>query len=63
MASVQDLETRVGVLERKIDFMMSLAQVTKRAESTVMPGEYITTQMSLKDLYREISNAGELESL
>lgn len=62
MPSYQDLDTKVQTLERKLDFMMKLATVTKREESVLMPGEYVTKQMTLLDLYREISNAGELET-
>jgi hypothetical protein len=62
VASYQELEGRLALQERKLEFMMKLATVTKREESVLMPGEYVTKQMSLLDLYREISNAGELET-
>jgi hypothetical protein len=62
MASVQEIETQVQVLTRKVNMLMNLAQVSKREESSIMPGEYIVTQISLNDLYRELSNAGALES-
>lgn len=63
MASYQDLETRVGVMERKLDFMMGLATVTKKEPSLVSPEGFTVKQMSLLDLYREVATAGELETL
>lgn len=57
MASVQNLESRIGVIERKLDFIMKLASVTKRTPSTLMPGEYIDERISMKDLYNEISTS------
>ena len=63
MSSYQDIESRLGVVERKIDFLMSIGTVTKRVQSVLEPREYIETQLSLLDLYREISNANELENL
>lgn len=63
MPSYQDLETRVNVLERKLDFMMGLATVTKKEPSVLNPGTFVMKQMSLKDLYVELSNAGELETV
>lgn len=63
MPSYQDIETRLNVVERKIDFLMSIGTVTKREPSRLSPGDYIETQLSLLDLYKEVSNAGELENL
>jgi hypothetical protein len=35
MASYQDIDSRLGVVERKIDFLMTMGQVTKRTPSLV----------------------------
>jgi hypothetical protein len=58
MASTQDLESRLGVVERKLDFVMKLAQVTKRTPSIISPGDFLMEQISLLDLYREVSTSG-----
>ena len=58
MPSYQDLETRVNILERKLALVMQVASVTKRSPSTLMPGEYVTEQMTLADLYKEVQAAG-----
>ncbi len=58
MASYQDIDVRLAVVEDKIDFIMKLANVQKREPSTLMPGEFITSQMTMLDLYREVKAAG-----
>lgn len=58
MASYQDIETRLIVVEDKIDMLMKMASVTKREPSTLMPGEFVTTRLSLLDLYRELKREG-----
>ena len=58
MASYQDLESRVRVLEDKIKLVMQVASVTKKTPSSLMPGEFYTEQMSLEQLYREIQTQG-----
>jgi hypothetical protein len=58
MPSYQDIETRLAVVERKLALVMQCASVTKRVPSTLMPGEYVTTRMSLGDLYKELQAAG-----
>lgn len=63
MPSYQDIESRLGVVERKIDFLMSIGTVTKREPSRLMPGEFVESQLSLLDLYREIATSNELENL
>jgi hypothetical protein len=56
--SFQDLEARLGIVERKLALVMQVASVTKRTPSTLMPGEFIEEQMSLTDLYKEVNAAG-----
>jgi hypothetical protein len=58
MPSYQDIETRLRVTEDKLDLLMKMASITKREPSTLMPGEFVTTRMSLLDLYREIRREG-----
>lgn len=59
MASYQDIDVRLGVLERKVDFIMKLASVVKQTPSTLMPGEVVSEKISMLDLYREISTSGD----
>jgi hypothetical protein len=58
MASVQDLETRILVLEDKVNMLLQMISVTKREPSTVMPGEFIETKMNGLDIYRELKHQG-----
>lgn len=58
--SYQDIDSRLRTVEDKMKLIMQVASVTKKVPSTVMPGEYITEQMSLEDLYREIQTRGGL---
>lgn len=61
--SYQDIDSRLRTVEDKLALVMKVASVTKRAPSTLMPGEFVTTQMTLEDLYKEISNLGGLGGL
>lgn len=54
----ESLAKRIGELEAKIDFVLKTGSVTKREHSRVMPGEFISTQMSLLDLFNEIKSNG-----
>jgi hypothetical protein len=56
--SYQDIDTRLRIVEDKLDLVMKVASVTKREPSTLMPGEFITSNISLLDLYREIKRQG-----
>ena len=58
MPSVQELETQVQILQRKVDLLMKVATVTKRTPSTLMPGEFVQETMTLEDLYKEVQHAG-----
>jgi hypothetical protein len=58
MSSYQDIDVRLSVVEDKLDLLMKMASITKREPSTLMPGEFVTTRMSLLDLYREIRREG-----
>jgi hypothetical protein len=58
--SFQDLENRVKMLEGKMNLVLKCASVTKRTPSTLMPGEFVTEQMSLEDLYKELQSAGAM---
>jgi hypothetical protein len=59
MASYQDMEVRLGVVERKLDLVMRCASVQKRTPSTLMPGEFITETITMEQLYKELSNSGD----
>jgi hypothetical protein len=55
MASYQDIDSRLGVVERKIDFLMTMGQVTKRTPSLVDPRGFTETSMTVLDLYHEMN--------
>jgi hypothetical protein len=63
MGSYQEIETRLSVIERKVNMLMNLATVTKREPSTIMPGEFVVTTLTMNDLYRELSQTGSLDNL
>lgn len=56
--SYQDIETRLRMAEDKLNFLLKTGTVTKKEPSTIMPGQFISTQMSLGELYREITTNG-----
>jgi hypothetical protein len=56
--SYQDIDTRLAVVEDKIDFIMKLARVTKATPSALNPGTFYKEQISLQDLYREVKTSG-----
>jgi hypothetical protein len=58
MASYQNIDSRLKQIERKVDFIMKLGSVTKRQPSTLMPGEFIVSQHSMLDVFREIEALG-----
>lgn len=58
MPSYQDIETRLRVVEDKLDFLMKMGSVTKREESRIMPGQMIETRMNFLDLYRMVKTQG-----
>lgn len=59
--SVQDIDSRVGVLERKIDFLFKLMTFTKKTPSILNPGEFIIEQVNMEEVYREASTSGGVE--
>ena len=54
MASVQEMETKLAQLERKLDFVMNVIRVGQPSPLVGMPPRV----MSLLDLYLESSRAG-----
>jgi hypothetical protein len=50
--SYQDIDSRLGVVERKIDFLMNLASVTKRTVND--EGVPRDQKLTLLELYREL---------
>jgi len=58
MASYQDLETRMRVVEAKIDLVMKSFQITKRYEHPLVPGQVIEERKSLLDVYHELNHHG-----
>lgn len=64
MPSYQDIETRLLVVEDKIDFIMKSFPIRKKTPSTLMPGEFIVEDINLLDLYRELkATEGTLEQV
>jgi hypothetical protein len=56
--SVQDHETRLRVLEDKIEFVMKTFAVTQRYEHPLMPGKFIQETKTLLDTYRQMKGLG-----
>ena len=54
MASVQEMETKIAQLERKLDFVMNVFRISQPSPLVGMPPRV----MSLFDLYLEASRAG-----
>lgn len=63
MASYQDLETRLQVIERKLDFLFQIMTFKKRTPSTLMPGEFVVETINMHELYKDASNGGGLASV
>lgn len=61
MASYQDLDVRMSVVEDKIDMIMKSFSVTKRYQSILVPGQEVVETRSLYDLYREIKTQGLIQ--
>lgn len=58
MASYQDIDSRLKVVEDKIDFVMKAFTVTKREPSIISPGQFITQTKDLLSIYREARALG-----
>ena len=56
MASYQDIDSRLGVVERQLDFIMQHIPVTREERSFLDPNQVIRTRCTLKDLYREATS-------
>lgn len=56
--SIQDINTRLAVVEDKLDFLMSAGMVTKRSPSMLDPRGYTEQTMTMLDLYRELKTQG-----
>jgi hypothetical protein len=59
VSSYQDIDSRLGVVERKLDFIMAQFKVTKTERSFLDDSVVRQSVMSLTDLYRELTT-GEL---
>lgn len=57
MASYQDIEARLGVVERKLDFIMNAFTVTKQTQSRLMPEHVTVETKTLLQAYRELQGA------
>jgi hypothetical protein len=57
MASYQDIETRLRVVEDKIDLVMKSFQITKQYQHPLVPGKVVQETKSLLDVYRELKAA------
>lgn len=58
MASYQDIEIRLKVVEAKIDFALRTFAVTRSYEHPLMPGKVINEQKTLLDIYHEANSLG-----
>ena len=58
MASYQDIDVRLSVVEDKIDLVMKSFSITKRYQSSLVPGQFVEEKKSLLELYREIKGLG-----
>lgn len=60
MASYQDIETRLRSVEDRLDFTMKAFAVQRIEKSKIIGGGDTVVNKSLLDLYRELSQAGEV---
>ena len=58
MASYQDIDVRLSIVEDKIDLVMKSFQITKQYESILVPGQVIRETKSLLDVYKELRREG-----
>ena len=58
MASYQDLDIRVKMIEEKLALVLQCAQVTVGTPSTLMPGEMVKETISLGELYKRLRATG-----
>lgn len=58
MASYQDIETRLRVIEDKVDLILKAAQVTIGTPSTLVPGEVIKETITMGELYKRLRQTG-----
>jgi len=58
MASYQDIETRLAVLEDKIDFVMKVFTIRVTHQSNIIGGEPTVKNVSLLDAYLDVKAAG-----
>lgn len=56
MPSYQDIETRLRVIEDKVEFILKTFTVTKQYESLLVPGQVIRESKTLLDVYRELKS-------
>ena len=58
MASYQDIDTRLKVIEDKVDFLLRSFTVTRQERSVLDPSKVIVQTQTLADVYREIKTTG-----
>jgi hypothetical protein len=56
VASYQDIDSRLGVVERQLNFILEHIPVTREERSFLDPSQVIRTRCTLKDLYREATS-------
>ena len=62
--SYQDIDTRLKVVEDKLQLVMEVASVTKKSPSLVSPGDFVMETMTLNGLYKQLRASGtEIERL
>lgn len=59
MPSYQDIETRLRVVEDKVDILMRSIKITKVERPTLIGGDSVTVTKSLLDIYREMKGLGQ----
>lgn len=57
MASYQDIETRLRVVEDKVDLIMKSVTFTKKFRHPISD-EVVTESMTLLDIYRQLKTLG-----
>lgn len=60
MASYQDIDTRLKVIEDKVAFILKSFTVTRQEQSILDPSKVLVTTQTLGDVYRELTSRGAI---
>ena len=58
MASYQDIDTRLHVVEDKVDLLLRSIRITKREPPKIIGGEAVVVTKSLLEIYHEMKGLG-----